>query len=130
MTYAIDPAYGITVDVTASADTPSNKNNCSTVQGKGVAIKVMDHSVICHPSVVKKLKVLAEEKQIKHQMDVKRTGGTDAGAMQPTRSGVYTGGITVPCRYTHTPTECICLTDAECAVKLVCAFAETLLEKE
>jgi len=129
-TYAIDPVYGITVDVTASADTPSNKNNCSTVQGKGAAIKVMDRSVICHPNVVKKLEALAEENQIAHQLDVKRTGGTDAGAMQPTRAGVYTGGITVPCRYTHSPTECICLSDAERAIELVCAFAQSNLEKE
>ncbi|MBE6973524.1 MAG: M42 family metallopeptidase [Ruminococcaceae bacterium] len=128
--YSIDPVYGITVDVTASADTPASKNNYSTVQGKGAAIKVMDRSVICHPRVVKKLEELAQEKQIAHQPDVKRTGGTDAGAMQPTRSGVYAGGITVPCRYTHSPTECICLADAENAVKLVCAFAESMLEKE
>jgi len=128
--YAIDPVYGITVDVTASADTPSNKSNCSTVQGKGAAIKVMDHSVICHPRVVKKLEELAQKKKIAHQPDVKRTGGTDAGAMQPTRCGVYTGGLTIPCRYTHSPTECICLSDAEDAVKLVCAFAESMLEKE
>lgn len=128
--YSIDPVYGITVDVTASADTPENKNNCSTVQGKGAAIKVMDRSVICHPRVVKKLEELAKSNAIAYQPDVKRTGGTDAGAMQPTRAGVYTGGITVPCRYTHSPAECICLTDAEHAVKLVCAFAETMLEKE
>lgn len=129
-TYAIDPVYGITVDVTASADTPADKSNCSTVQGKGAAIKVMDRSVICHPKVVQKLNELATQKGIVHQPDVKRTGGTDAGAMQPTRSGVYTGGITIPCRYTHSPTECICLSDAENAVKLVCAFAESMLEKE
>ena len=129
-TYAIDPVYGITVDVTASADTPGDKSNCSTVQGKGAAIKVMDRSVICHPKVVQKLNELATQKGIVHQPDVKRTGGTDAGAMQPTRSGVYTGGITIPCRYTHSPTECICLADAENAVKLVCAFAESMLEKE
>ncbi len=128
--YAIDPVYGITVDVTASADTPACKNNCSTVQGKGAAIKYMDSSVICHPRVVKKLEELAQEKGIDHQPDVKRTGGTDAGAMQPTRSGVYVGGITVPCRYTHSPTECVYRSDAENAVKLVCAFSESLLEKE
>jgi len=128
--YAIDPMYGIAVDVTASADTPASKNNCSTKQGAGAAIKVMDHSVICHPSVVKKLQKLAQDHGIDHQPDVKRTGGTDAGAMQPTRCGVYTGGITIPCRYTHSPTECIFRSDAENAIKLVCAFAQAQLEKE
>ena len=128
--YAIDPVYGIAVDVTASADTPASKNNCSTVQGKGAAIKVMDRSVVCHPRVVKKLEELAREQGIDHQPDVKRTGGTDAGAIQLTRSGVYTGGITIPCRYTHSPTECVFRSDAENAIKLVCAFAQAQLEEE
>lgn len=128
--YAIDPVYGITVDVTASGDTPSSKNNCSTVQGKGAAIKYMDRSVICHPKVIQKLEELAQSNQISWQPDVKRTGGTDAGAMQPTRSGVYTGGITIPCRYTHSPMECVLSSDAEQAIKLVCAFSEAQLEKE
>ena len=128
--YAIDPDYGIVLDVTGSSDTPKVKHTDSSVQGKGAAIKVMDHSVICHPEVVKKLEQLALEKGINYQKTVKRTGGTDAGAMQPTRSGVRVSGICVPCRYTHSPTECVRASDALACVDLVCAFAEAKLEKE
>lgn len=127
--YAIDPEYGIVLDVTGSSDTPNVKHNDSSVQGKGAAIKVMDHSVICHPDVVKRLEALAVEKNIPHQKTVKRTGGTDAGAMQPTRAGVRVGGICVPCRYTHSPTECVRASDAKACVDLVCAFAKSCLEK-
>ena len=128
--YAIDPDYGIVLDVTGSSDTPKVKHTDSSVQGKGAAIKVMDHSVICDPEVVNLLELLAVEKHIDHQKTVKRTGGTDAGAMQPTRSGVKVSGICVPCRYTHSPAECIREKDAMCCVDLVCAFAEATLEKE
>jgi len=128
--YAINPKYGIVLDVTGSSDTPGNRHEDSSVQGKGAAIKVMDRSVICHPKVVKKLQSLAAEREIPCHPGVKRTGGTDAGAMQPTRSGVMVGGICVPCRHMHTPTECVRISDAMACAELVRAFAESNLEKE
>lgn len=127
--YAIDPDYGIVLDVTGSSDTPNVKHTDSSVQGKGASIKVMDHSVICHPEVVKQLEQLAKDNAIPYQKTIKRTGGTDAGAMQPTRAGVRVGGICVPCRYTHSPTECVRASDALACVDLVCAFAKARLEK-
>ena len=57
--YGVAPDYGIAVDVTDSDDIPSAPHVCSSVAGKGAAIKVMDSSVICHPSVVAKLEELA-----------------------------------------------------------------------
>ena len=99
-------------------------------QGKGAAIKVMDSSVICHPRMVKKLEELAKEQGIPYQMDVIRSGGTDAGAMQKSRAGVYAGGISIPCRYLHTPNEMVRTSDVEACVALIRAFAETKLEKE
>jgi len=128
--YGIDPMYGIVLDVTGSADTPGARHDDSSVQGKGAAIKVMDASVICSPKVVTKLRDLATEQGIAYHLGVKRTGGTDAGAMQPTRSGVLVGGICVPCRYVHTPTECVRISDAMACVELVRAFAEASLDKE
>lgn len=128
--YAIDPDYGVAVDVTASSDIPATKHANSSVQGGGAAIKVMDNSVICHPVVVKKLEELAKEQDIPYQMDVIRAGGTDAGAIHQSRGGVYTGGISIPCRYIHTPAESVRLSDVENCAKLVRAYAETKLEKE
>jgi endoglucanase len=126
--WAIDPDYGIAVDVTASDDEPGSKHLVSSVFGGGAAVKVMDSSVICHPQMVDKLMSLAEEKGIKAQRDVIRAGGTDAGAIHLTRAGVYTGGISIPCRYIHTPTEMVERTDVEACVRLVTAFAQTKLE--
>lgn len=127
--YAIAPDYGIVLDVTGSVDTPNVKYTDSSKLGEGSAIKVMDASVICHPQVIATLKQLATEQNIPHQLTVKRTGGTDAGAMQPSRAGVRVGGITVPCRYTHSPVECVSTNDALACVRLMCAFAQAELEK-
>lgn len=128
--WSIDPDYGIAVDVTISDDEPGSKHLASCVCGGGAAVKVMDSSVICHPQMVDKLMRLAGEKGIAAQRDVIRAGGTDAGAIHLTRGGVYTGGISIPCRYTHTPTELVEQHDVRACVDLITAFAEAKLEKE
>lgn len=123
--YAIDPDYAIAVDVTGSFDTPGCPKGGSAVLGGGAAVKVMDRSVICHPEMVKKLTDLAGEKGIKAQPDILSRGGTDAGAIHQSRSGVVTGGVSIPCRYAHTPTSVCDLADVEDCVALLAAFAES-----
>ena len=126
--WGVDPAYGIAVDVTDVDDTPGSEKFGTVQLGKGAAVKVMDSSVICHPEVVSKLEELAREQKISSQRDILRAGGTDAGAMHITRTGVKTGGISVPCRYVHTPVEMADLSDAEECVRLAVAFAQYKLE--
>ena len=122
--WGVDPAYGIAVDVTDVDDTPGSEKFGTVQLGKGAAVKVMDSSVICHPEVVSKLEELAREQKISSQRDILRAGGTDAGAMHITRTGVKTGGISVPCRYVHTPVEMADLSDAEECVRLAVAFVQ------
>ena len=126
--WAVDPDYGIAVDVTDVDDTPGSEKSGTVQLGKGAAIKVMDSSVICHPEIVAKLDALAQEQGIDAQRDILRAGGTDAGAIHITRTGVKAGGISVPCRYIHTPVEMADLEDAENCVKLAVAFAQCKLE--
>jgi len=121
--FAIDPDYGIAVDVTI-ADEPDSKHMGSSILGGGAAIKVMDASVICHPQVVEKLSQLAKDADIPYQRDIITAGGTDAGAIHVSRMGVLTGGISIPCRYIHTPIETVEKEDVEACIRLVCAFAE------
>lgn len=127
--WAIDPDYGVAVDVCGTDDVPGAKHDVTALCGKGAAINVMDHSVICHPDMVKRLLSLAEEQGLPAQRGVSRRGGTDAGPIHQTRAGVYTGGISIPCRYTHTPTELVDLGDVEACAKLTAAFATAKLEK-
>ena len=128
--WSIDPDYGIAVDVTSEDGIPGAKHTASSLAGQGAAVKVMDRSVICHPEMVNLLMELAQKQGIPAQRDVIQAGGTDAGAIHQTRSGVCTGGISIPCRYTHTPCEMVCAADVEACVELVTALAQTKLEKE
>lgn len=125
--FAIDPDYGVAVDVTISGDELGTKHAGSSKLGGGAAIKVMDSSIICHPQMVSKLEELAKERGIETQLDVIKSGGTDAGSIYITRMGVLTGGISVPCRYIHTPQEMVDRGDVEHCARLVAAFAESNL---
>lgn len=122
--YGVDPEYAVAVDVTSACDWQGAAKTGSAVLGGGAAIKVMDASAICHPEMVDKLSKLAREKGIKAQMDVLTKGGTDAGAIHQSRLGVITGGVSIPCRYSHTPTSMIDRADVEACIKLLTTFVE------
>ncbi len=125
--WSVDPDYGIAVDVTDVDDTPGSGKYGTCKLGRGAAVKVMDSSVICHPEVVKALEQCAQDKGIAVQRDIIRAGGTDAGPIHVTRTGVHTGGISIPCRYIHTPTEMADLSDVQSCVDLTVAFAQAKL---
>ena len=128
--WSIDPHYAVAVDVTAEDGQPGTKHTASSLAGKGAAVKIMDRSVICHPYMVNLLMDLAQEHHIAAQRDVIQAGGTDAGVIHQTRGGVCTGGISIPCRYTHTPCEMVAIQDVQACIDLVAALAQTTLQKE
>lgn len=120
--WSLEPDWAVAVDVTDVDDTPGTQRWGTAKLGKGAAVKLMDSSALCHPAVVERLEHLAGEKRIPVQRDVMRQGGTDAGAFQTARMGALTGGVSIPCRYIHTPVEMASLSDAEHCVELLLAF--------
>ena len=78
--------------------------------------------------MIQKLEQQAKNLDLASQRDIMRAGGTDAGVMHTTRIGVRTGGVSVPCRYIHTPVEMADLKDAQDCVKLLTAFVQSKLE--
>ena len=77
--------------------------------------------------MVEILEDLAMSRKIPCQRDVITGGGTDAGAIHLTREGVLTGGISIPCRYIHSPVEMVEKSDVSAAAHLIAAFAEKTL---
>lgn len=98
----IKPDLGIALDITRAFDTPENKHG-NTVLGGGAAIKVLDNSVICDADLVEEMVKCAKETGIKYQLEVLTGGGTDAGAINKSNSGVKALGISIPTRYGHSP---------------------------
>lgn len=123
--YDIKPDIGIALDVTIAMDTPGIKEEekgCAL--GAGTAITVLNSSVIAHRGLYQFLRKLAEENNIDYQMDVMERGGTDAGSIQKSRSGVITGGLSIPSRYIHSVVEMCHLDDVEATIKLLVCFLE------
>lgn len=123
----IKPDIGIAVDITGSYDTPAGKNG-NMKMGDGAAIKVMDRSVICDETVVDTMVGICKEKNIKYQMDILPSGGTDAGAMNISNDGVRAGGISIPSRNGHSPVCVVDMKDVKACIELLAEFADSEIE--
>lgn len=116
--YRINPDMGVALDVTPAGDTPEGVK-LNVKLGDGAAIKVKDAATISHPIVKNFMIDVAEKNDIKYQLEVLPYGGTDAGAIHLTREGIPSGTISIPCRYVHSPSEMIDLSDMDACVELV-----------
>ncbi len=116
--YSIDPDVAIVVDVTSTGDTPKALPMAVEL-GKGPAIKVRDVGSIADPRVRRWMVQRAKEAKIPYQLEILREGSTDADVIQPSRDGVPSGGVLIPCRHVHSPSELVDLSDVANGVKLL-----------
>ena len=126
--YGIQGDYGVVVDVTDTKDTPGSLREGTTELGKGAGIKILDRSSMSRPQLIAAMETAAEREGILVQRDIMTGGGTDAGPMASTGRGMAVGGISLPCRYTHSPVETCDKRDLEACARLVAALAETEIE--
>jgi endoglucanase len=71
---------------------------------------------------------LARKNNVPHQLDVIKKGGTDAHAIQLTREGIFTGGISIPTRYIHSSGEMCALEDVQACIDLLMRVCEDRLQ--
>lgn len=105
--YAFDPDMAIAVDSTPAYDLPHWDDEDENVQyntrlDAGPAIYVMDRATIPDRRLVNWLQETAESARIPYQYRQPGGGGTDAGAIHKTRSGIPSVSVSVPSRYAHT----------------------------
>ena len=82
---------------------------------------LLQELIATHGEPLHEWKALPEKRGIQYQHDVIRQGGTDAHAMQLSRSGVLAGGISIPTRYIHSSGEMCALKDVQATIDLVYA---------
>lgn len=104
------------------AETPSHRS--VTAVGAGAAISFMDGRTIVPEKMVATLRGAAMREGIPWQMRKGTAGGTDAGAIHRSLSGVVCGGISVPCRYIHSPVSVASVADIEAACRLAATFLQ------
>jgi endoglucanase len=127
--YGVDPEVGIAIDVTPTGDTP-NPIRREIALGAGPAIKVKDNLMLSDPKVIAWMERTARQAKIPTQREVLTGGSTDARAIQITRSGVPVGGLVIPCRYVHSPSEMIDYGDVEKAANLLAAMLNAPIQLE
>lgn len=89
--------------------------------GKG---PVLNHHTDCNRGMVKLLKTVADENNIKIQMAANpiSTGGTDTASLQVSGKGVKTLLLSIPNRYMHTQVEMCDKRDLEETIQLLISW--------
>jgi endoglucanase len=122
-TLEIQPDFSFGLDTTIAFDTPGAKpqEQCTKL-GEGVAIKIMDSSVICDYRMVEFMKSVASDKKIRWQPEILRAGGTDTASLQKmTPGGSIAGAVSIPTRHIHQVIEMCHKQDITHAIKLLAA---------
>jgi len=124
--YGIEPHIGIATDVTFATDCPTieKKENGDVKLGGG---PVITRSPNMTTKLVNALVDVAKQHEIPVQIVAEgKVSGTDARAMQVSRSGMATALISIPNRYMHTPVEVISLSDIDRIADLMARYCESI----
>jgi len=117
--FGVDPHAGIAIDVGFTSDCPTvdAKRVGETALGKG---PILHRGANINPVLGEMLVKTAKKKKIPYQMQAEpRATGTDANAIQVSRSGVAAALVSIPNRYMHTPVECVSLKDLDNTVRVI-----------
>lgn len=124
--YNVAPDVALILEGTTANDMPEAEGHQHVTRvGGGPAISFMDGGTIVKPKMFEALKRTAREAGIPFQIRQGTRGGTDAGAIHKALSGCVAGGISVPCRYIHSPGSVASIRDFENAYKLADSFLKT-----
>lgn len=114
----VKPDIAFATDVTFSYDIPTQDGYPSKF-GSGPALSVLDASIITHTGLFDFVEKVSKEENIPYAYDMLTSGGTDAGSIHLTGSGVIAMTVSLPCRYFHSHYSMIYLDDFMNAVKLM-----------
>lgn len=124
--FELRPDLAVAVDVTHATDAPGIDENQEGSHHLGSG-PVIGRGTTLSPKVFDLLAETAERIGVDHTFSGSgnRTG-TDADAIQISRSGVPAGLVSIPLRYMHSPVEMVDLRDVEATIELLVALAESL----
>jgi endoglucanase len=96
--------FNLNLEATTCADRQKkNLYSPSTELDRGPAVTVMDKTMITHRRLLEWVLERAEAHRIPVQLKRTVTGGTDAGRIHLTESGIPSVTLAVPVRYIHAP---------------------------
>lgn len=124
--YNVQPELAIVLEGTTANDMPEVPGHKSVTRvGMGPAISFMDRTTMVRPFLFNAIRDVAIENNIPWQMRQGTAGGTDGGVIHKALAGCISGGISVPCRYIHSPVSVAAVSDIENALLLADTFFKT-----
>lgn len=129
--FRVTPQVALVLETTTAADIPSSAEHqqvCSP--GKGPVVPFMDGGTIYDRNLFESLRQLAQENGIPWQTKHYVAGGTDARAVQRTKTGVRVAGMAAAVRYLHAPSSVGCINDFENMLRLTRLFVAQLAGEE
>ena len=117
--HTINPDISLVIEGTTCSDVyGSKKHNQVTNLGGGAVITAVDGAAISDKQYFDFITETAKKNNIKLQIKRTTMGGTDAGAIQRSGTGVKTAVLAVPCRYIHSPVSVMNKSDLDSVYQL------------
>ncbi len=127
MAYKLAPRFALVLEGTTAADLPEVKDGKSVCHVRGgVVIPFMDSATVYDAELFGLMRDACEKRGIPWQTKTRVAGGTDAGRIHKTRTGVRVCTIAVPVRYIHSPSSVAAISDCNLLPEAARAFLEEL----
>lgn len=127
--FSVTPEIALVLEGTTAADNPALDESLQVCwPGKGPVLSWMDGGSIYDRGLFELLRDLADRNGLPWQMKHYLAGGTDASAIQRTKSGVRVAGISTAVRYLHAPSSVANISDMEHMLTLARLFVGAVAE--
>ncbi|MGZ3493246.1 MAG: M42 family metallopeptidase [Thermodesulfobacteriota bacterium] len=126
----LNPDMAVVIDTVPASDPITPPQQAASECGKGPVIRSMDVNAlgwgtIYSKKIQQRLIDTARKNKIPFQKDIFRTW-TDASTIHTSGRGIPCGGLYIPRRYSHSPTELVKWTDVEKTAELLFLFLKGL----
>ncbi len=127
---ALTPDMAVVIDTVPASDPITPPQQAASECGKGPIIRSMDVNALGWGTIYSKkirqrLVDTAIKNKIPFQRDIFKTW-TDASTIHTSGRGIPCGGVYIPRRYSHSPTELVKWSDVEKTAQLLYAFLKGL----
>ncbi len=124
---AMKPDCVLVLEGPPADDTPGfSPADSQGALGKGVQLRLFDPTAITNPRLAALAEAVAEKSGIPFQVTVRRSGGTDAGALHIAGKGIPCIVLGIPTRYIHAHRGVLDMRDYRAAVELTVALVRAL----
>lgn len=118
--YSVEPDIGIAVETTTAGDialAPDHKKVCRL--GAGPVVSFMDRGTVYDMGLFKEAMRLSAQTGIPCQSKQGVFGGNESRSVQTARGGARVLAVSMPCRYLHSPSCVLSVSDIESTLRLL-----------